>query len=43
MKKIVDLWYKLDEMSRLGIGCFALYMLIYVLVGALENLTGAAM
>lgn len=40
MKK---LWYKMDITTRLGIGCFGLYVFLYVFIGLLEELTGVAM
>lgn len=40
MNKVIELWYKMDELSRLGIGCGALYLSLYVIIDILEVLTG---
>lgn len=42
MRLIVSLWNKLDITTRLSIGCIALYLSLYVLIGILEVLTGVA-
>ncbi len=40
MKKI---WNKMDTSTKLAIGCFMLYMALYVLLDIMEELLGVAL
>ena len=39
MKKICDLWSKLDVTVKACIACMGMYMFLYVLLSALETMT----
>lgn len=36
MKKIAKLWNSMEKSTRLFIGCFALYMFLYLMLDILE-------
>ena len=43
MKKLEQIWNKMDKTTKLGIGIFALYMAMYVMLDILEELLGVAL
>ena len=43
MKRLTQIWNKMDFTTRLGIGVFAFYMVLYVVLDILEELLGVAM
>ena len=43
MRRIQKMWDGLDSMCKLGLGCFAFYMMLYIVIGILEELLGVAM
>lgn len=42
MKRITQLWDKMEFSTKIGIGCFAFYMFLYVVLDILEALFGVA-
>ncbi len=43
MKKIAKLWNSMEMSTRLFIGCFALYMFLYLMLDIMEELLGVAL
>ena len=43
MNKIKMIWNSMDFTTRLGIGVFGFYMVLYIVIDILEELLGVAM
>ena len=43
MKRLARIWSNMDLSTQLGIGVFAFYMVLYVVLDILESLLGLAM
>ena len=43
MKRLGELWNRMDTPTKLSIGCFGLYMFMYVFLDIMEELLGVAL
>ena len=43
MKRLTQIWNGMDFTTRLGIGIFGFYMVLYIVIDILEELLGVAM